>query len=254
MEWIEPIWGWIEPVWGRDLWIAMGFVMLAGIVRGFSGFGAAMMLGPVFAILYSAPQAVATMAGLGTLASLQLLPGALPRTDWREMLPITIMAALAIPLGSMILLSLDPDVMRRVISAAILAMVLVLMTGWRYPVKPGFLGALGTGGLSGLINGATGVGGPPVVLYLLAGPNTAGANRANLISYYVFLNGLTLAALYVQGVVDNHTVTRIVLLLPAQIVSLGMGAWLFHHASDAIYRRIALGLLIAVALFGLVYT
>ena len=253
MEWIEPIWGWIEPVWGRDLWIAMALVMLAGIVRGFSGFGAAMMLGPVFAILYSAPQAVATMAGLGMLASLQLLPGALPRTDWREMLPITIVAGLAIPLGSMILLSLHPDLMRRVISVLVLAMVLVLMTGWRYPGRPGPLGALGAGGLSGLINGATGVGGPPVVLYLLAGPNTAGTNRANLISYYVFLNGLTVAALYVQGVVDSHTVVRVLLLLPAQIVSLGMGAWLFRHATDAIYRRIALGLLIAVALFGLIY-
>lgn len=253
-EWGRIVWAVLEQVWGPDLWLAMGFTFLGGVVRGFSGFGAAMMQAPVFAILFTPPQAVATMAGLGWTASLQLAPGVLREVDWREILPITVIAGLAVPLGAYILLALDAVVMRRGISALVLLMVMVLMTGWRYPAKPGLAGSLATGGLSGLINGASGVGGPPVVLYLLVGPNPARTNRANLITYYIFLNGITVFSLYFHGAVNETTLGRIALLLPAQFVSLWAGSWLFRRATDAIYRKIALALLLAVALFGLLYT
>jgi hypothetical protein len=244
----------VESVLQPSLLIAMGATFLAGIVRGFSGFGAAMMQAPVFAILFSPAQAVATMAALGTLASVQLLPGSLRHAEWREMAPMTLAAWLTIPLGSYVLLSLEPDLMRRGISGLVLAMVLVLMSGWRYPVKPGPWGASGAGALSGAINGARGVGGPPVVLYLLAGPNPARTNRANLILYYTFLNGGTCVSLLAHGAFTLETVYRSLALWPVQVVSLYVGSWLFTRANDAIYRRIAMGLLLAVALGGLLYT
>jgi len=131
--------------------------------------------------------------------------------------------------------------------------VLVLMSGWRYPVRPGVWSATGTGALVGLLNGATGVGGPPVVLYLLAGPASAKSNRANLITYFTTLNGGTCVSLYLHGVFTMETVWRALALWPVQIVSLWIGAWLFRHANDRIYRRIALGMLLAVALLGLFY-
>ncbi len=211
-------------------------------------------MGPVFAIVYPAPQAVATMVALGNLASLQLQGGVLRDTAWRQVLPLAAVAWLMIPVGAYVLLSLDSDVMRRGISGLILVMVLVLMTGWRYPGRPNLAGTVGVGAVSGVINGATGVGGPPVVLYLLAGPNPAATNRANLITYYTFLNFGTLVSLFVSGVFGWETLWRTLLLWPVQIASLAVGTWLFRRASDQIYRRIAMLTLLGVALFGLLYT
>lgn len=244
----------MESVLGPEIWIAMGITLLSGVIRGFSGFGSAMAQAPVFAILFSAPQAVATMAGLGLLASIQLQAGVWRETAWREVIPISAAAALTIPLGVAVLRLLEPELMRRGISALVLVMVVILMTGWRYPGRPGPWAALAAGGISGLINGSTGVGGPPVVLYLLAGPNPAHTNRANLITYYIFLNGLTFITLLIGGVVTWQTFARTALLFPTQLVSLFAGAWLFRRAPDAIYRRIAMGLLLAIAGFGLFYS
>lgn len=243
----------MEAVLQPQLWIAMVATLLAGIARGFTGFGAAMTLAPVFAILYSAPQAVATTAALGMLASLQLLPGAIRDTDWREVVPLTLAAWVTIPLGALLLLSLEPDLMRRGISGLVLVLVLLLLSGWPYPVRPGLWGATGTGALAGLLNGATGVGGPPVVLYLLGGNKSARSNRANLITYFTTLNGGTCVSLYFHGVYTLETVWRTLSLWPVQILSLWAGAWLFRHASDRIYRHIALGMLLAIALLGLFY-
>lgn len=244
----------MDAVFQPELLLAMCATFAAGIVRGFSGFGAAMMQAPVFALLYSPPQAVATMAGLGTLASLQLLPGAVREASWREILPMTLAAWVAIPLGSIVLLALAPEVMRRGISGLVLLMVAVLMSGWRLPFRPGRWSAAGTGAASGFINGASGVGGPPVILYMLAGPNTAVRSRANLITYYTFLNGGTCVSLFLHGVFTLETLWRALALWPVQIASLWLGSWLFRHANDLIYRRIAMGLLLGVALFGLLYT
>jgi len=251
---IESLLQALEAALEPGLAIAMGATFLAGIVRGFSGFGAAMVQAPIFAILFTAPQAVATVVALGMLASMQLLPGSIRDTAWRDILPIGLTAALTIPLGAYVLLAIEADVMRRGISAMVLVTVLFLMSGFRYPGRPGLRGGLFTGGLSGVINGATSVGGPPVVIYMLAGPNTATINRASLITFYTGLNGLTLLSLVVNGVVSYATVARVLWLLPAQIVSLLVGTWLFHRATDVIYRRIAMGLLLAIALIGLFYT
>jgi uncharacterized protein len=235
------------------LLMAAAATCLAGIVRGFAGFGSAMVQGPLFAILFVPAQGVATMAGLGTLASLQLLPGVRRQVQWRQIAPLTVMGLLTVPLGALVLLALEPALMRRIISALVLLLALVLMSGWRYPARPGPWGAAGTGVLSGFINGATGVGGPPVVLYMLAGPNVAATNRANLIAYYTFLNGGTCLTLLAHGVFTMETVWRTLALWPVQVVSLWLGSWLFRHANDALYRRLALLLLLGVALFGLFY-
>lgn len=244
----------MEAILTPEIWIAMGMSFLSGIIRGFSGFGAAMTLAPVFAILFTAPQAVATMAGLGVLASLQMQLIVLKDVKFREILPIILTALPGIPLGATLLLWLDPELMRRGISAMVLLMVLVLMTGWRYPGKPGITGTVLTGGISGLINGSTGVGGPPVVLFLLAGPNPAAVNRANMITFYTFLNGFTFISMVYLGIVVPETLWRIALLFPVQVSSLFLGHWLFQRATDAIYRRIAYGVLLAIALFGLTYS
>lgn len=231
----------------------MGVTFLGGIVRGFSGFGSALTQAPVFAILFTPPQAVATLSGLGMFASLQLQLGALPNTQWRKVLPVAFMALVTVPFGAYILVLLDPLLMRRGISAMVLVLVLVLMSGWRYPGRANLASGLGIGGLSGLINGSSGVGGPPVILYMLAGPDPAAANRANLITYYTFLNTSTFLALAFNGIVDSATLWRLALLLPAQFMSLTLGGWLFKRATDILYRRIAFAVLLIIALFGLFY-
>ena len=67
-----------------DLWPAVTVVLVSGVMRGFSGFGGAMLVVPVLSIVYSPREAVAISAGLGLIANLQLLPGALRITQWRQ--------------------------------------------------------------------------------------------------------------------------------------------------------------------------
>jgi uncharacterized membrane protein YfcA len=238
---------------GAELWLGVGVVFLSGVMRGFSGFGGAMLVVPVFSILYSPVEAVAIAMLLSFLANLQLVPGARVHMEWRQVLPISVMGLVTIPLGSLLLLTLDPEVMRRAISAVVLAFVLLLGSGWRSRRRPGIAGALGAGALGGFINGAAGVGGPPVILYLLAGPGSAKTNRANLIGIYAFLTGGTVISLAANGVITAEILWRLLLFAPAFVAAVWVGMRMFGYASEAFYRRFALTVLAVAALLGLFY-
>lgn len=222
-------------------------MVVAGIVRGFSGFGSGMVMVPALAMIYGPVVAVVSIAILEIPASAQLLPGAWRRTDWRKLAPLILSSLVTIPAGTWLLVALDPMVMRRVIALIVLAFVAALATGWRWRGNAGPAALAGLGGLSGVLTGATSMGGPPVILFFLAGAHGAGEVRASLI---VFLMAGTLAALGLyawHGVVTAELVLRIALLAPFHLAALWAGGRLFHAAPEALFRRIALVVLAAIA-------
>ena len=68
--------------------LATATVVTAGIVRGFTGFGSALVMVPVMALLWSPAEAVTTALGLGFVGSFQLVPKALPQARWRDLGPM----------------------------------------------------------------------------------------------------------------------------------------------------------------------
>ena len=94
--------------------------MLAGFVRGYSGFGAGMVLVPVLSLLYNPQFAVVSVVILELIASIQLLPGAIGQCHWRSVIPLSLSSVLAVPLGSLLLVNLDAETMRRCIALVVL--------------------------------------------------------------------------------------------------------------------------------------
>ncbi|MCZ6523545.1 MAG: hypothetical protein O7A68_06735 [Alphaproteobacteria bacterium] len=74
---------------------------------------------------------MATVLMLETAVTLRLLPGALPRSRWREIGPLALAAPAGAPLDGYVLLHLDAEIMRRVIAGVVLAFSLVMLRGWR---------------------------------------------------------------------------------------------------------------------------
>jgi uncharacterized protein len=58
------------------------------------------------------------------------------------------------------------------------------MAGCRYEGEEKLLPTLSVGAVSGALMAATSMGNPPVLLYMLAGQDSAARNRANIIAYF----------------------------------------------------------------------
>jgi uncharacterized membrane protein YfcA len=234
-----------------ELAVGIGAALVAGLVRGFSGFGSAMILTPALSALYGPAIAVPIGLALELLVTVPLLPGSVRLVEWRRIGILCLAAFAAVPLGVWLLLNLPPVVMRVAISAVILGFVAILAFGWRYHGRPTIAATLATGAASGLLNGASGMAGPPVVFYYLSGSAPAPQVRASFIVYFALVDAVSVAMLTVGGAINAVTLVRALWLTPVFLAAAWAGARAFRHASEAFYRRMALIILTAIALASL---
>lgn len=232
-------------------WAAIGVAALAGVVRGFSGFGSALIYIPLMAAMFGPRVAAGTMLLIDFVAGLPFAIGARRDCDWSEVTPIAIAAAVGVPFGTYALLFADPVTLRWLISALVLGLLAVLLSGWRYHGRPTMPVKLGVGLLGGLGAGAVQVGGPFVIIYWLSSKAPPITIRANLLVYFI-LNGAALVVAYlVQGVLTPHVLAFSLMLGPAFWVAMLIGARFFRGASDKLYRNVAYAIVALAALVSL---
>ena len=247
------------PGWPElSLVVACGLgavALLAGLVRGFAGFGAGLVMGPAFAVLVGPAEGVPLMVFLELVATARLLPGVLPEVRARTVLTPGLTACLLVPVGALALAALaalDSALLTRLMSLLVLAFVALFASGWRSPRQPGIPALVGVGALSGLLTGAAGIGGPPMVVAVLSGPDSASRNRANLIAYFGLTQTVALAIFAAEGIFAwSHLGFGLALGVPF-LAGIQLGAWLFRAAGERSYRGVVLALLAAVAVIGLV--
>jgi uncharacterized membrane protein YfcA len=225
---------------------------VAGVVRGFSGFGAALIMAPGFLLVVSPQDAVVMTVLLNFMTITQLLGPALRQVNWRELGPMGLAGMAGVPLGSVLLIAVDGGVIRRVIGAVVLGFSVAMLAGWRY-TGPRTRGAtLVVGALGGMLTGSAGVGGPPVILYLLSNDRPMAESRAGFIVFFTFIQLAALPVFLVAGLVSWRLLGHTALLVPLYLIATHVGARLFARANEALARRLALGLLVVIGLATLV--
>jgi uncharacterized protein len=233
------------------VWVAIGIAALSGLVRGFAGFGSALIYVPLMAALFGPRVAAGTILLIDFIAGTPFAIGARRDADWKDLAPIAIAAAIGVPFGTYVLLFADPVVLRWLISALVLGLLAVLLSGWRYHGAPTLPVKSGVGFIAGLGAGAVQVGGPAVIIYWLSSKSAPVTIRANLLVYFV-LNGAALVVAYaVQGVLTRDILLFSCLLGPPFWLAMYIGARFFHGAGDRHYRNVAYVIVALAALVSL---
>jgi uncharacterized membrane protein YfcA len=229
---------------------AIAVAALSGFVRGFSGFGSALIYIPLIAAVYEPRIAAPTLLLIDLAGSAPFTLREFPRCNWREVGPITITAALAAPVGAMALLA-DPIVLRWIIAAISLCLLAVLASGWRYRGKPTLPVTTGVGIIAGLGSGAVQIAGPAVIIFWLGSADPAMVVRANLMVFFLLMGAITAVIYLAQGILSTDVLALSILLGLPFMTAMWLGARWFHGASDAAYRRAAYAIIVAAAIVSL---
>ncbi|MDP3415182.1 sulfite exporter TauE/SafE family protein [Falsiroseomonas sp.] len=233
------------------VYAAIAVTALAGVMRGYSGFGTAVLLAPAYSVLWGPRIGVPVMLLMELVVSMQLVPKAIGEANRRVILPIGAAACVATPLGAFILITADQDLLRRFIGGFVLVFGLLLMSGWRYHGSRPLPLNLAVGSVAGLLKGATGISGPPVILYLLAGPEAVKQHRANLILFFGTIAVISVIPPALGGLIVWSTLAKLLILLPVLMLGVPLGARLFHVLPDRWYRRAALFFLVTTGIVAL---
>lgn len=193
-------------------------------------------------------EAIWIMMWVDLLANLRLLREVRSNVSRSVIVPILIGALTMMPFGVMLMAGTDPELMKRMIGAAILVAALVLLSGWRYSHEPGRLTWLAVGAFSGLVMGATSLA-VPVILFLSAGRQSTAQIRANFIVWVFVATIALIVLLMAQGAAGTGNLTLIAMLAPLYFIGMIAGAKLQGVAPERVVRLLVL--LLAAVIGGL---
>lgn len=232
------------------LWLA-GAALVAGLVRGFSGFGTAMIYLPVAAQVLSPIWAIVTLTIMELVGPMPNIPRAWRDGHRADLVRLAIGLTVVLPLGLALLAIIRPETYRYVLSGLSLALLVCLVLGlrWRGELRPPLV--YGIGGFSGLSGGIAGLPGPPVILLYMASPHPANVIRANTMLHLFFFDWLLLVMIAMRGELGWTPVMIGAMLIVPNLVGNIVGGWLFRPAHEALYRWVAYVIIAASALSGL---
>jgi uncharacterized membrane protein YfcA len=232
------------------LYVALA-ALTAGIVRGFSGFGTAMIFLPVAGKYFEPVTAIIILTIMDLCGPALIVPRALRDAYKPDLFRLIGGMILTLPIALYFLLNMETELFRYIVSILALILVFVLATGWRFEGQLHGGALIGLGGIAGVSGGIAGVPGPPVILFYMASTHPVKVIRANNL---LFLFGFDIFALFFLSIASALNIYAVVLGLVLAIpMGLGnvIGAVLFNPDQEKLYRKIAFFIITMSALTGL---
>ena len=225
--------------------------LIAGLVRGFSGFGTAMVFLPVAGQVLPPVSAITAMIMMDIVGPLPNVPRALRDGEPGDVLRLSAGALIALPVGLALLLAIPPEVFRYTVSVLALLLVVMLIGGFRYHGRRSPSLVFGTGALAGFLGGVSGVIGPPVILFYMAGSAAASRVRANTLLFLLITDIAMLGYFALAGRLAAGAVAiGVALIVPYTLANIA-GAAIFSQSHERIYRAAAYAIIAASAIMGL---
>jgi len=208
----------------NDYAIATALIIFSGaLLQGLAGFGGALVSMP-FLLLYAEPVWAAPVVVLCyTINRIPALFVLRKNLMWDHSL---LLLAAAVPgafLGTLLLKSTDPGIIMK-----ILGTILVLFSAYKI-VSPGLkrrlsrAWALPTGFLSGILGGAFGTDGPPVVVYAALQPWAKEQVVGMLQSFFLFANFVIVASYGWHGLLTPSVLQGSLAAVPFAIAGIFLG-------------------------------
>jgi uncharacterized protein len=230
---------------------AVGYALLcvfgAAVVRGFSGFGFSLLAITAISLVVPPVVVVPSIFLMEVAASLHLLPSVWREVHWRAIGLLLAGCLVATPLGVWLLATVPAPPMQMALGLVVLVAAVLLARGYALHAMPGRAATLATGAASGLLNGAFGIGGPPVILFFFASPAGAAAGRASVIAYFLGTDLIGLGFMLRQGLIGAPQLWLALAFVPALVAGVWLGARGFRGTDQATFHRWTLRLLMLLA-------
>jgi uncharacterized membrane protein YfcA len=224
---------------------------VSGTARGFSGFGSALIFMPLASSMASPRLVAALLLVIDFIAAAPLLPNAWRQADRKATAVMVAGAFVGVPIGTYCLSQFDPVTTRWIISCFVGALLLLLLSGWRYRGKDHPAISVGIGGLAGFCSGLAQTGGPPIVGYWLGRPIASVIARANILLFFGASDFFSLVSYAFTGLITPDSIRFALLVGPIYGIGVWFGSQLFGRASETLFRSICYALIAGAAIVGL---
>lgn len=230
-----------------SLAMVAAIVFVAGVLRGLTGFGFAIVAAPLLAVVLPPGAAVGACVLLQLGVGLLEAPRAWATARGQPLTALVAGTLVATPLGAFILSMTPAAAQRLMIAAAAIVALAAVWRGRERPIAAIVRHPLRVGLASGVLNGLAAMPGPPVVTYFLTAPISEAEARAALSVYFAFAAVIATGSGLMAGVIDASTALPVLSSLPGLIAGTRLGGALFARGHPGLYRQVGMAALALAA-------
>ena len=231
---------------------SLGFCLIAvlagAILKGYTGFGASMLWVTSLSLVLPPLEVVPMVLIFEVATSIYLLPVLWRQVEWKSIAVLLIGTWATTPIGIHVLSSLPPAPIRLALGIVVTVAAILILRGFAMTRVPGNSATLAVGGAAGLLNGSMGIVGPPVILFYFSSPIGVAVGRASIVTYFIGTDSVATAMFAARGLIEAEVLWRTVVFLPVLFAGVALGNREFLKTDPETFKRIAMLVLIALAL------
>ncbi len=226
-------------------------IFIAGIIRGYTGFGFAAITVLILAVHYPVKSVVPAVLVADLLIGLPLVSTSWKQCDFKLLMPIFIATLIGVPIGIVILRYVSEPSLKLLVPTVILTLAAIPYIKNRYATML-LSSSWVCGVMSGWTTSAVSAGGAPVIIHLRYSKLNIELQRDTLIVYFFLTTNLTVGL----GYTVNHRLhffpEQPYLWLVLAVSGALIGKVLFAHFKLPIIHHLSYYLLISLSFWALI--
>jgi uncharacterized membrane protein YfcA len=232
------------------LFVVLAAALVAGVASGLTGFGLALILVPAMLLFYEPATVVSVAIILGIFVALTVIADSWREIQSRVVLALLPFAFVGLVVGSQILKVVDEQYIQLSAGAVVVCAAGLLIKSVRLPGSKTGVGTAVAGLTSGTLSTSIGLPGPPIVLLFAARGLPKRNFRVNNAAYFLSINLVGLAILFLRGIAGPEDLPLAAALVPAAFIGKALGTVMLKGISEQMFRIIALGVTALTGVLG----
>ena len=225
--------------------LALG-AMAGGFINGLAGFGTALFALGFWLQIMPPLQAVVVVLTASVLSGVQGVILVRRSICWRRLGRFALPALVGIPIGTALVVWIDPTRLKLVIAAFLILYGLFFAFRRELPAMtqptPVIDGTVGFAG--GILGGLAGLSGALPTMWCALRPWPKMEQRAVLQPYNLAVQLVAIAIFTMQGAFDRDTIVILAVATPFTVVAAQAGLFVFKRMDDARFRRLLIVLML----------
>jgi len=227
-----------------SLWLLGAAIIAAAcFVQGLAGFGIGLVSLAFLPFLMSPQHAIVLITIYAAVFIVIIFVPLRHDFTMHGMTELMVGSILATPAGVWLLAALPPDLLKRLIGLVLLAIVALEWLGL-YPERLRGRGwGFGAGLAAGVLGGAIGTPGPPVILYAAAQDWSTRTVKANIQAFLIVNQAVILVGYWWAGLLDREVWRLTWLYAVPAVIGLVAGMFLFTRLDRGRFRQVVFAVL-----------
>jgi uncharacterized membrane protein YfcA len=229
---------------GTNLGLFLLASFIGGVTTGLAGFALALVVSGIWLHIITPIQTATLVVGYNLVTQSYAIWKLRHALSWRKVAPFIIGGSAGVPIGTMLLTSINPAYLRAGVGALLVAYsVYSLMRPAFRPVQTRVATDIGIGFFNGLLGGLTGLTGIIVTVWTQLHGWPKDVQRTVFQPVNLAAIVLSAVSLSIAGAVTAETIKLYVLGLPIMLAGMWAGLKLYGKLDDAAFRKVLLLLL-----------